>query len=330
MGKVNTGPEAVKSALAAAHSSVIFLHLNADGDSVGSSLALAHGLRRRGAQVEVVYADRNPAAFTFLPGADQIRDWQQLRDRKFDVAILPDCSDRERIGAAVTLLDGIPRLVNVDHHASNQGFGDVYWVDPQRSCTGEMVLELLDLLQVSIDAAIATCLYTAIATDTGAFRFQNTSPRAHRYAARMLECGAKPAQVSEELFDKRSLPAIRLLTDVLETMLVAADGSVAWIKVTQEMLRRHGAGPDDIDGLIAYPRSLIGVMIALAFYEQEDGSVRVSLRSRGDIDVAVLAAEFSGGGHARAAGCSHPGPLGVAEREVVARAQAFAAGRSGS
>ena len=325
-GQPRQGYDAVIAALTEAKTALLFLHINADGDSVGSTLALAQALERRGATCWLTYGDRFPEPYRFLPGADRLQPWQTIApDLRFDLAILPDCSDVDRVGAAVKLLAQAAQVVNIDHHPSNRGFGDVRWLDPTRSCVGEMVLEIIDGLGVPIDAAIATCLYTAIMTDTGSFAFESTTARTHRYAARLLEHGAKPHVIAREVYGKISLRSLRLLGEVLAGLEVSADGRVAWIRISRELRARHGAGPHDCEGFVNYPRNLAGVEIALAFYEEDDGSVRVAFRSTQYADVSQLAAEFGGGGHRRAAGCRHRGPLEQAVREIVARASSYVA-----
>lgn len=319
------GREAVVQALQDVSRALLLLHVNADGDSVGSCLALARALERRGAQCVVAFGDRFPKAYAFLPGAGSIRSWDQVdASQGFDVALLPDCSDAGRVGDAAALLPAARLVVNIDHHASNAGFGDVRWVDPSRACVGEMVMDLIEDLGLVIDEDQAVCLYTALVTDTGSFRYSNTTPDSHRRAARLLELGGlKPDQVATRVYDNRSLTSLRLLGDVLRTLATSPDGRVAWVVVDRALQERHGAGPADVEGIVSYPRSLAGVEIALSFFEQPDGAVRVAFRSRSQADVARLAQRFGGGGHPRAAGCTHPGPLKVAVEQVIEASRRF-------
>lgn len=323
-----TGREAVVAALTAAQSAMLFLHINADGDSVGSTLSLAHALKKRGVKCHLVYGDKFPEPYRFLPGAQWLRHWTEVpADLHVDVAILPDCSGIDRVGDAGQLLGKADLIVNIDHHPTNNGFGDVYWVDPSRSCVGEMVLEVIDVLSVPLDREIALCIYTAIVTDTGSFAYESTTAVTHRYAARLLETGGiKPNWVAQQLYGNTSREALRLLSEALQTVSFSADGRVGWIVISAEARRRHGAGPHDAEGLVSYPRNVAGVEVAISFYEEDDGSVRVGFRSNRWADVAQLAANFGGGGHRRAAGCRLPGPLAEVVREVVTYVEGQVAG----
>lgn len=320
----NEGRQAVARVLAQARTAVLFLHINADGDSVGSTLALAHALTRRGALCRIIYGDRYPQPYSFLPGSENITHWANLSpDEQFDVAILPDCSGIDRVGDAHHVLPRAAKAVNIDHHASNTGYGDVRWVDPRRSCVGEMVMEIVDDLGVEIDEDIALCLYTAIVTDTGSFAYESTTPTTHRYAARLLEAGVQPQEVAQQLYGNMSREAVGLLGSVLQTLRFAADGQIAWIVISAADRARHNAGPHDAEGLVNYPRNIAGVEVAISFYEEENGSVRVGLRSKRRVDVAQLAEQFGGGGHKRAAGCRHTGPLAAAVQDIVQAAEKF-------
>lgn len=312
---------AVADMLTHVRQAIILLHVNADGDSVGSSLALAHALEKRGGRCWVVYGDRFPETFRFLPGAERIVAWHDVpAGLAFDAAILPDSAAVDRIGAATDLLPRAERIINIDHHRSNPGFGDVFWVDPTRACVGEMILELLDELDVPLDEAIALCLYTAIVTDTGNFQYENTTAATHRAAARLLELHVSPPLVAQHLYESRSLAALRLLGDVLATLECTEDGRIAWVRVDKAMRQHRRATPQDSEGIVNIPRSLAGVEVALAFHEQDDGSIRVALRSKRTVDVAKIAEHFGGGGHARAAGCRVDPPLAKAIDRVVATA----------
>ncbi len=306
---------------------LLALHEAPDGDAVGSNLAMAAALAALGKEAQVVSADPVPRLFDFLPGVDEVLEPGEATG-PWDVALLLDCSDADRVGGAATLVAQAAVVCNVDHHKTNQGFGHVRWVDPAAAATGELVYHLLQGLRALWTPAMAQCLYTAISTDTGSFRFEQTTAATHRIAARLIELGADPAQVVNNVYDTRSLASLRLLRLALERLEVHPDGHVAWITLPRPVLESAGASDEDAEGLVNYARSVEGVEVGLLFREVEDGRVKVSLRSRARVDVADLASVMGGGGHPRAAGCLLDGGLEVAvERVVSAAALAARSGR---
>lgn len=309
------------TALQGAASCVLFLHVNPDGDSVGSSLGLGLALERLGRRVAYAYADFFPSAFRFLEGHERFRPWHEI-EGDFDLAVALDCSSPERVGDAEPLLRRCRGVLNVDHHPSNPGFGDYYWVEPDRSCVGEMVFELVEALGVPLEPAIAYAIYTAIVTDTGSFRYEQTTSLTLRYAAALLDAGVRPERVGLALFENRSPAALRLLRAALASLEFSEDERLAWMTVTQAVMAETGARPEDAEGLIGYARSVAPVELALLFYEEPDGRVRVSFRSKRAVDVSRLAAAFGGGGHVRAAGCTLPGPVEAVRERVLAAARA--------
>jgi len=268
----------------------------------------------------VVCQDAIPANLAFLDPEGACQTPEAVRG-PFDVALFLDCADLERSGSARALVRQAETLVNVDHHPSNRLFGHVNYVDPAAAACGEIAYALLVELGAAIDATTATALYAALATDTGSFRFENTSARTLRLAARLIELGADAALVGREVWASRSLGSLRLLEIALRTLGLDADGRIAWMSLTPSMLRRAGAAEGDAEGLVDYPRTLRGVEVALLFTLDRPGLVRVSLRSRSRVDVSRLAGRFGGGGHARAAGCTVRGSLRRAQREVIAAAK---------
>lgn len=308
----------------------IFLHTNPDGDSIGSSLALGLALETLGRRVAYVYEDDFPEQFTFLRGSERFipaeRAMEQHRagSPKYKGALLPDIAQDDRLGESITLARDIPFWVNIDHHPTNPGFGDAYWVDGAQPCTGTMVLAIIDALGVELDAPMAEALYTALLTDTGSFAYSNTTAEALRQAAYLVDAGARPHQVSSRVYNNMTVPGLKLLSSALAGIQVEAHedrGGLAWLTVTQAMLDETGARDAVPEGLVNYPRQIAGTEMALMFFEQEDGSVRVSLRSQDHLDVGALAARFGGGGHARAAGCTVAGPLESAREKVLSAAR---------
>lgn len=308
----------VARVLASGRRFLLPLHLTPDGDSAGSALGLAWLLGRMGWEVVVSYErDPLPALYRFLPGADRVVPLAGVRG-EFSAAVFLDMTDPGRAGEATRARTADITVVNVDHHPTNSGFGQVRYLDAEAPAVGEMVVHIADALGVPLDREAATCLYVALMTDTGSFQYDNATPRAFRAAARLVEAGADPATLARRVYESRSPASLRLLHLALGTLGVEAGGRVAHVSLTREMLTRAGATLADSDGLINYPRSLEGVEVALLFREEEDGRIKVGFRSR-RVDVGKLAASLGGGGHARAAGCLLEGPLEVAREVVLSR-----------
>jgi phosphoesterase RecJ-like protein len=308
----------VARVLASGRRFLLPLHLAPDGDSAGSVLGLALILERLGAEAVVTWErDPLPPLYAFLPGADRVIPFDRVRG-DFSAAVFLDMTDPGRAGERTAALARGLLVVNVDHHPTNTGFGTVHFLDPEAPAVGEMVIAIADSLGVPLDREVATCLYTAIMTDTGSFQYDNASPRAFRAAGRLVEAGADPAEIARRVYESRSLSSLRLLHLALGTLAVECGGRVAHVTLTREMMARTGATVADADGIINYPRSLNGVEVAILFREEEDGRVKVGFRSR-RVDVGGLAASLGGGGHARASGCVLEGPVTRARDLVLSR-----------
>lgn len=302
------------------HSFVLLEHQKPDGDCIGSGLALVQALQSLGKQALLVSHDPHPAVYDFLPGKEFHTRAQYIEPEDFhaDVAIFIDCTDPSRAGKGLDLA-GDSVWVNIDHHVSNSGFGDVSLVCPQAAATGEIIYRLLGTLDVPITKEIATCLYVAIATDTGGFRYQNTTRATFEIAGALTGYGANPWELAELIFETRSVSSVLLLGKALNTLRVSRGGKLATVAVTRDMMAQAGASPDETEGIVSYPRSISGVEVSLFFREMEDGSgFHVSLRSRSKIDVSMIAVRLGGGGHPRAAGALVAGTLEEATQKVLA------------
>ncbi|MBC7340655.1 MAG: bifunctional oligoribonuclease/PAP phosphatase NrnA [Firmicutes bacterium] len=312
------GAAGVARVLASGRRFLLPLHLSPDGDSAGSVLALALLIERLGKEAVVSYErDPLPPLYAFLPGSDRVVALERVRG-DFSAALFLDMTDPGRAGEGTRRrVEGLT-LVNIDHHPTNSGFGDVCYVDPEAPAVGEMLVAVAGELGVPLDAEVATCLYVALMTDTGSFQYDNATPRAFRAAARLVEAGAQPADIARRVYESRSPAQLRLLHLALATLEVEAGGRVAHMSLTREMMAQAGATVAETDGLINYPRSLAGVEVAVLFREEEDGRIKVGFRSR-HLDVGRLAASLGGGGHARASGCVLPGPLPAARDLVLSR-----------
>ncbi|BDG59405.1 DHH family phosphoesterase [Caldinitratiruptor microaerophilus] len=299
---------------------LFFLHVSPDGDTIGSSLAVCRAARALGKEAWCVGVDPVPRIYQFLPGWTELfRPWQEL-DGEWDLGVLLDCGDRSRVGPAEPLLGRCRRTLNVDHHATNGRYGDYNWLDFRAAAVGEMAYRLVVEMGAPVDPPTATCLYTAIVTDTGSFRYDSTTPATHEIAARLIEAGVLPYRVAEAVWESETPERLRLLSACLATLQLHAGGRVATLRVTRDMLAATGATDEDVDGMVNFARSIAGVEVGLLFRETGNGKVRVNLRSRGGLDVSRVAERFGGGGHPRAAGCTVEGDIAAVEAQVVAAA----------
>ncbi len=299
-------------------------HVSPDGDCLGSTLALARALRARGQHAVVASSDGVPEMYRFLPGADQVVT-ELPPDEPFGAVVFMECSSPDRAGALAARAVGVPLWINIDHHVSNGGYGDLILYDPTAAAVGELVTPIAQALG-PIDAATATCLLAALLTDTGSFRYASVTPRTLRVAADLVEWGASSADVYTQVYENRPAAALRLLGMALSRLEVSSDGRIAWTAVTQEMLRASGASMEESEGIVGALRALGGVQVALLFKEEADG-IRVSLRGRPGVRAHVIAETFGGGGHAAAAGFTAAGPLpDVVRRTLEAVQRELAAG----
>jgi phosphoesterase RecJ-like protein len=287
--------------LAAARRVLLVLHVRPDGDSIGSTLAMARALRKMGKSAEVVAPDPIPPNLAFVPGAESALPAGGTQGT-FDTALFLDCASLDRIGGATADLARAGPVLNVDHHPSNVRYGAVNYIEPQAAACGEVTHDLIRDLGVALDPEIALGLYVAIVTDTGSFRYQSVTARTHRIAAELLDLGVRPAEVGRRVWDSRTLASVRLEAAALATLV--QEGELAWMDVTAAMLAASGAAAHETEGLVNDPRSLEGVEVAVLFTDEGRGEVRVSLRSAERVDVSAIAVGFGGGGHARAAGCT--------------------------
>ncbi|QGP93268.1 Bifunctional oligoribonuclease and PAP phosphatase NrnA [Neomoorella glycerini] len=315
-----TTVESIAAALAAAREVAVVSHIIPDGDCLGSTLALALALRQRGTRAVAINADPVPEMFQFLPGQKTIIPPDKVTEVP-PLLVMVDSTDMERAGEGFSQWRQKTQMViNIDHHVSNTRFGDLNLVDSRAAATAELIYAVLERIPVTINPAIATCLYAALATDTGSFQYENCTATTMRLAARLMEQGADLSLIREYLWERKPLASIRLLAAVLPTLTLAYDGRVAWLTVSRATLDAIGALPEHAEGLVNYPRSIAGVEVGLLFRELPDGLVKVSLRSKKIVDVNALAARFGGGGHRRAAGCTVKGDFATVVAMVVAAA----------
>lgn len=292
-------------------------HIHPDPDAISCQLALFAVLQRRGKQVEIVNEDPPPRITRHLPHVSAIRFTPTLEHA--DVLVVLDVADRNRLGNS--LKDRLlPRALtlNIDHHVTGKPFADVTCIVPHACATCEILYDLFTFAGEEITPDIAECLYTGIVGDTGNFRFSNATPHAFEIGADLIRRGVQPHRVYERIYGNQPEARLHLLSRVLSTLKRTPDGRVAWLWVTQTMLRETGTTLEDVDGFSDYARSVEGVEAVAFFGELPDGRVKVSLRSRETVKVNEVAASFGGGGHEYASGCVLALPKEEAERHVVA------------
>ncbi len=293
-------------------------HIFPDGDALGSQLALGSILESLGKKVYYYGEARVSHIYDFMPGAGLLDN--RLPDpARFDAAVALDCGDCFRLGRRMDELLTIHPFMVIDHHAGHKEFGDLRWVDPARSSTGEMVYELATRLGGSISPAAAFCLLTAIVSDTGSFKYESTSANTFRVAGELVARGGRPSEVAGKLFDNFTPGRLQLLQKVLATLELHSNDRIAMITVTSEMLTATGTTRDDTEDFVNYPRSLNTVRAAAFLKEAGNGWVGVSLRAKGECDVARIAAIFGGGGHRNAAGFRLQGTTLAAVRADLLR-----------
>lgn len=296
---------------------MIVSHIMPDGDSIGSAIALDLAISSLGVDVVNVCAHKVPEHFRFLEGSDRIV-LPSVVTRPPQTIVFLDCTGLDRVSQEVCQLMPEKRIiVNIDHHISNEMYGNMNLVDAKAAATGELVFHIIKQLDVNLNRAIVEALYVAIATDTGSFQYENTSPTTMRIAASLLESGARLETIRENIWESKPRKAMELLATALNRLQFGAGGKLAWITLDRDTLNRLGVNDEHADGLINYAKSIQGVEVALLFKETETGEVKVSFRSKKQIDVNQLAHKFGGGGHRRASGCSLQGDLNSVVTKVI-------------
>ena len=285
-------------------------HTKPDGDAIGALLAMGIALEKLGCQVALYNESSIPEVYRFLPAVDRIQkkltDWQ-----RFDTAVILDCGVLSRVGSAADDIATVPVIINIDHHTTNNRFGHYHLVDVAACATSEIVYRLILEMNLDVDTAMATAIYTGILTDTGSFRFSNTNQAAFSICEAMVAAGVKPSTVAQHVYGAYSLGRIKLLNLALDSIEISNNGYLSIMTVTRDMLADTDTQPEDADGLINYARRIRDVKVAALIHELENNTesesrkqFHVSLRSDGSVDVSDIAMKFGGGGHAGAAGFS--------------------------
>ena len=311
---VTPPPELVETLTKPSGTVLCLGHVHPDGDVLGTLFGLGLALGAAGARVTFAGPHPVPESLSFLPGADRWQVWK-VAPETFDVIVMTDCPNPDRSEGLIQGARGPQsRVLNIDHHPDNRRYGTINWIDPSAAATGEMVFDLARALGLRLTPAVALNLFTAIHTDTGSFRYSNTTPRTFRIAAELAAAGADPSLVSDRLYQQRAPHSLVQLGEVLRRVRISDDGQVAWLTVPRGVVSRELLEAED---LVGYPRSVRGVKVAVLFTEEEPGKVKASLRGKGEVPVNAIAHRFGGGGHANAAGCTIPGTLEEAAAAVL-------------
>lgn len=291
----------------------ITTHIKPDGDGVGSSLGLCWLLRSLGKSAEVIVRGDIPIAYRELPGAEEIRNLDRI-DTDYDAVFVIECSDLHRPG-----IEGLDKqfTVNIDHHATSEHFGTVNWIDSTASAVGEMIYNLVKAIGGRVTKEIAECVYMALVTDTGSFHFSNTTDRTLKVASELIKAGAKPAEISEAVYSNYPWSRIELMRQVLATVKRDESGKIASMRQTLRMREDSGAVDGDNNGFVNIPLAARDILASVYIREVGEQVYRVSLRSKGDINVARVAELWGGGGHRNAAGLRIDGEWDTVERELV-------------
>jgi phosphoesterase RecJ-like protein len=320
----------IQKLLRSKKSFLLTAHVNPEGDSVGSLLALSSLLRKLGKKCYIASENGFPKRLRFLP----CRNWysiSRLKSRKampsFDACIVVDCASLERTGKVATLLNpGIP-IVNIDHHVSNRRFGDINLVDVNAAACGEIIHEMFTRFHVPLSKGDAENLYVSISTDTGSFRYSNTRERTHRIAAELIHKGLDVEGLNHQIYSNYTISRLHLLVQFLKSVQMALEGKLAWGVITKGMVRATRTEPDEAEGFVDFLRAIDTVQIAFILIENNN-RIKASFRSKGAPDVNWIASRFAGGGHKKASGAEFGGSLAETQRKIVSVVKKYLQARS--
>ena len=295
----------------------VLSHVRPDGDALGSQLALGISLKKIGKDVRIWNEEGMLEKYNFLPQANLLTK-APVEPEDFDVVVALDTAIQNRLGATVGSVKSAKRWINIDHHPSNPGYGDLVYIDPHAPATGQILFELLKNQNLPIDRAIAENLYVAISTDTGSFQYPNTTARTLEIAAELVRAGVGVGKINQLTYENYPRRRVELLRDLLGTMRFDANDRVASFSLSLASAQRLGVFPEDNEGLIDHLRAIRGVIVAIFFEELADGKVRVSMRSKSDkVNVCAICEKFGGGGHVLAAGARVKGALAEVEKKIL-------------
>lgn len=299
---------------------LVIAHVQPDGDAISSTLIIGWLLRKWGKTFRMINNNQPPGRLSFLANYEDILIYEKLghtADRQYSAVICVDCADYERIGKAIDWVHPDAEILNIDHHPTNNRYGSVALIRDDAAATAEILFDMLTHGQIELDTDVATAMYTGLLTDTGGFRYSNTTSHVMQVAANLLEYGVQGSQIADTLLEQMSLAQMLLIQRGLSRLTFSEDHRMSWLYITPEDMKETGALNEDLEGLVNYPRNIEGVDVGILFKQLEDKRVKVSLRSNEKANVSVIAQHFGGGGHVRAAGCTIYKPLDEAINEVI-------------
>lgn len=312
----NVSFEQIAAEISKRESFLVLGHYRPDGDAIGSQLALTHCLEHLGKKVSAWNQDAVPDKLAFLQGIEKITRPPSNR-RDFDCVIALDTSDRVRLGTCLDAIGEAALWINIDHHPTNELYGDLNYVDPTAPATGEILYELIRSQDLPFTYGVADALYVAISTDTGSFQYPSTTARTYEVAADLIRAGVNVGEVSQALYQSYPLRRVELLRSLLNSLELHVDNKFAMVTLPLEEVRRIGSRPEDTEGLIDHVRSIDSVLVAALIEETNAGEIRASLRSKTpSVNVAKICQQLGGGGHALAAGVRLDPPLGRAASQI--------------
>ncbi|MEE8359720.1 MAG: bifunctional oligoribonuclease/PAP phosphatase NrnA [Candidatus Omnitrophota bacterium] len=303
---------------------LIISHIGLEGDSIGCQLAFEKLLKGMGKKAAIVNGGELPSQYDFMGIATRIST-NMDEELDYEVVVVLDCPVIRRVGEAKKFLERAKIVINIDHHVSNEKFGDINWVEGSVSSCGEMIYRLYKEIGADMDRECAFYLYIAILTDTGSFAYENTSSDTHAIASDLVSKGLNPRIVHQSLYENKTLPEIELLRDTLSTLKVVHGGTVAYMYVNKKMLSKYKLDRSVTEGFINYARSITSVKVAVIFFEDplELNTVPISFRAKGEVNVDKIAAVFGGGGHKNASGCVIKGSIKPTMKKVLAKIKEY-------
>ena len=314
--KKNNSLKEIGKKLFSADKVAIYPHTGMDGDAIGSCIALCIALRKKGVDSVVLIGEEIPENLNFLEREYCTMDTAYVEDA--DISICVDCGELERLGWRGEAFNKASFHICIDHHLTGQYFCDLNYIDPDAAATGEIIWKFLEENGIQVDREMAEAMYTAVITDTGNFKYSNTTPETHLIAAQLIKLGVKPDYVSQKIYESNRLQRIKIEAEAMRTLETFCNGAVARVYVSQKMLDDTGAFMNETDGIVPTARSIRGVELALFFKEKGENEIKVSMRSKQYADVAYISSQFGGGGHKRAAGCTIHADLETAMKQLTA------------